>query len=258
MSAQNPNNTQLRAQGRKGNPLGALFTLIFLGASGYGLFYLWQHKDNLSNVSFLSSLNLPGSNNAATLSPSGNQVPNYNDPNAGGNFSQTQPIEMQQNAQPTKRKTRKVSTKNDQVNSAAQNLSSAGQVAETSSLLNSANGYIASKNLTPKEGLVEGTVDSLIAYEGNRQNSHLASKPDQIVTFKTNFYSREKALEFAANKLASLGFAKISIPVDDYLRGGATVVEGIDKFGNQFFMSFKPIKEGALTAWKAEIYKKSV
>lgn len=112
------------------------------------------------------------------------------------------------------------------------------------------------KQVIPSSGLIAESIDSFIAYPDQRNYSSRATKPDQIILFHTNFYSREEALEFATHKLASLGFGKISIPVDSYLRGGATVIEGIDTEGNQFFMSFKPIREGSLTAWKAEIYQR--
>jgi outer membrane biosynthesis protein TonB len=118
-------------------------------------------------------------------------------------------------------------------------------------------GALTTQAILPHQGLIPGSLNSFIP---QAQAEHpLAIRPDQVITFKTNYFQKSMALDHISNRLIGLGFQRIKIPIDDYLRGGSTTVEALDKFGNQVYFSFKPLYLNAqqLTAWKLEIYTKA-
>jgi hypothetical protein len=102
-------------------------------------------------------------------------------------------------------------------------------------------------------GIIKGTLQSLIAYQGKANK--LASRPDQIITFNTQYYGSDDAIDFATKRLAAVGYKVVELPIDDYDRGGSTVIEALDAKNNQIFLSIKPKLEARQTAWKVEVYK---
>jgi hypothetical protein len=252
MSSPN-NNTQTRlTPNKRGNPLGCLFTLLLIAAVAGGLYWLWKNKDTASGL--VSSLNLPGLNTNGMATP---QQPS-NQPG----FSQNQPFNFPQNQGNPNRQTPGASSqKNTKTNKQDLKPNSKVQsgypmvVSSSSTVKGNGPKLFSYKNVVPSEGLLPETVESLIAYPGETGNK-LASKPDQIILFQTTNYERNKALIFATKRLSDLGFNKIQIPIDDYQRGGSTVIEATSKNGSQAFFAFKPTKENSLTSWKLELYKK--
>lgn len=108
--------------------------------------------------------------------------------------------------------------------------------------------------IVPKQGLIPNSIASFIAYP---EAHALAVKPDQIITFQTKLLPKSEAINYATSRLNSLGFNKIKIPIDDYARGGSTVIEAINERNNQqAYFSFKPFYQSAqgTTAWKLELY----
>jgi hypothetical protein len=102
--------------------------------------------------------------------------------------------------------------------------------------------FISYTSLLPSLGVKPGSIESLIATPGAPENE-LAIRPNQVVTFETSYFKKADAIKFITNKLISLGFTRVQTPIDDYERGGTTVIEGADSMGNQMFFSFKSLAQ---------------
>ncbi len=259
-NANGNNQQQPRTVKKSGNPLGCLLTLLLLLGAGAGLYYLWQNKQGGEGAGFMSSLNLPGLNNSQNNAGSSN--PSSND----GGFSQTAPINYQQgqNAGTNSSNNSRRSSGNKTANKATKKTANPNLVPSGYPLVAppnplpaeqpSNNKLIDSQIMIPKVGLVPGSFESLIAYPEANGNP-LAVKPSQIITFQTNYYNKVQALSYATQKLKASHFGAVQIQIDDYERGGSTVIEGRDNKGNQALISFKPVPEFHGTAWKIEAYK---
>ncbi len=125
----------------------------------------------------------------------------------------------------------------------------------TSKILPAQKSLINSQAIAPKQGLIAGSLASFIAYPEESPHG-LAVKPKQIITFRTQLWQKSMALNYATSRLAGLGYKKFQIPIDDYERGGSTVIEAINQNGEQAYFSFKPTYKGdtSNTAWKLELY----
>ncbi|MDX1920350.1 MAG: hypothetical protein SFU25_06400, partial [Candidatus Caenarcaniphilales bacterium] len=114
-------------------------------------------------------------------------------------------------------------------------------------------GKIYYKNFLPEKKLSTGSLESLVL-AGQPQEHTLAVKPRQIIVFQSDFYTLNEALNEFTNKLRQLGFDRISVPINDYKRGGATVIQALNNQGRQIYVSFKTAKEMKRTGWRIEIY----
>jgi hypothetical protein len=260
---QNTNPQNLRPQKRK-NPLGVFFVLLLLGLVVLGVYYFWQQKQNGGNMGdFLSSLKLPqmgGSNSTTNVELDGNP--------------QQQTFTQQQPFNPPQQRPRRAKGNIQQHNEpkhliGRQDLATqqpyaprgveSGYPYNQPQIDNQAprgKDFIASKNFIPKDDFVSGSLDSFIAYNGTLPQDKMAPKPDQIISFKTKAIAREKALLFTNAKLNSLGFTDLTVPIDDYNKGGKTIIAGKNAVdGRKIYLGFKKNFEKEQTEWKIEIYR---
>lgn len=281
---QNQNSRTIKPNAKKPSGCGCIVFFIILLAVLGGLFYLWQSKQ--LNQDFLSTLKLPqlgdftnkDQNNGVNLSSS-------------GGFSQTEPIQMASpnNTSTNSKDPTNASYKNgkqsnvtsqESLNQANNPLvrsnnkvpsgypfvepniqpvvrpitnNSSANISKENISREIANEKISYKNFLPQKVIEEGSLESYIQTKNPQENS-LAVRPKQIILFKSTFYTLNEAFMEFTNKLKKLGFTTISVPINDYKKGGATVIESKDQYGKQIYISFKPMNEMTKTAWRIEIY----
>jgi hypothetical protein len=288
-NTKNSNTRTLRQPGKKNSGCGGclLFIIIFLAALG-GLYYFWKTKNpdaTLPGAEILSTLKFPG------LGGANNETPNEANPNTG-NFSQNEPIQFQGNKNPGNRKQNNGQAKqatgevnsnlsspnsrnskyinqanNDPeavpsgypFNAPLQNRTANNQ--QNASAKSSSYIYdLGFKNLIPSKHAIPVSIDSLILDSRSmvptnpNSRASLAVHPNKIITMESPIYSADEAIDEYSQKLAKLGFSRVSIPINDYNKGGTTVLQSYNKKGQQILMSFKPTKDLTRTSWKFEIY----